>query len=131
MKKSKQSRKREFSMKTRREIIERDNAQCIFCAMNYMPCSNKLATEMKSIMHYIPRSKNGLGIAQNGAVGCQYHHNMLDNGNKGNREEMLAIFQNYLKKHYPDWNEKKLVYSKWSFLEELQEIERKENEHVE
>lgn len=86
---------------------------------------------MKSIMHYIPRSKNGLGIAQNGAVGCQYHHNMLDNGNKGNREEMLAIFQNYLKKHYPDWNEKKLVYSKWSFLEELQEIERKENEHVE
>ena len=86
---------------------------------------------MKSIMHYIPRSKNGLGIAQNGAVGCQYHHNMLDNGNKGNREEMLAIFQNYLKKHYPDWNEKKLVYSKWSFLEELQEIERKGNEHVE
>lgn len=56
---------------------------------------------------------------------------MLDNGNKGNREEMLTIFQNYLKKHYPNWEEKKLVYSKWSFLEKLQEIERKGNEHVE
>lgn len=80
---------------------------------------------MKSIMHYIPRSKNGLGIAQNGAVGCQYHHNMLDNGNEGNREEMLAMFRKYLKAHYPNWDEKKLVYSKWSFLEELEQYESK------
>lgn len=131
MKKSKQSRKREFTLKARREIVARDNGQCIFCAMGYMPCENKLAAEMKSIMHYIPRSKNGLGIPENGAVGCQYHHGMLDNGNKGNREEMLAMFRKYLKDHYPNWDEKKLVYSKWSFLEELQEIERKGNEHVE
>ena len=68
------------------------------------------------VMHYIPRSQNGLGIAQNGAIGCQYHHNLLDNGNKGLREEMLEIFREYLKEHYPDWDEKKLTYSKWGFL---------------
>lgn len=69
-----------------------------------------------SVMHYIPRSKNGLGIAQNGAVGCQYHHEMLDNGNMGRREEMLEMFKEYLQEHYPDWNEDELVYSKWRFL---------------
>lgn len=65
------------------------------------------------IMHYIPRSKNGLGIEQNGAIGCQYHHEMLDNGASGRRQEMLVIFKNYLKAHYDNWNEDDLIYSKW------------------
>lgn len=69
-----------------------------------------------SVMHYIPRSQNGLGVPQNGAVGCQYHHNLLDNGCKGLRDEMLEIFREYLQEHYPDWDEKKLVYTKWGFL---------------
>lgn len=72
-----------------------------------------LGKEIKSIMHYIPRSKGGLGIPQNGAVGCQYHHEMMDNGNTGNRDEMLEIFKAHLQQHYPDWNEKDLVYNKW------------------
>lgn len=71
------------------------------------------AQQIKSVMHYIPRSHNGLGIPENGAIGCQYHHEMLDNGNQGNREEMLEIFRNYLKQHYPNWNEEMLTYSKW------------------
>ena len=71
---------------------------------------------IKSIMHYILRSKNGLGIPENGAIGCQYHHEMLDNGKDGRREEMLGIFREYLENHYPDWSEKKLKYSKWEFL---------------
>lgn len=45
---------------------------------------------MFSIMHYIPRSKNGLGIPANGAVGCQCHHDMLDNGRQGRRTEKTA-----------------------------------------
>ena len=67
-------------------------------------------------MHYIPRSDNGLGIPENGALGCQYHHTMMDNGNEGRREEMLGIFKEYLMNEYKDWNEDDLRYSKWDFL---------------
>ena len=114
MRKSKQARAREFTPKAREEIIQRDLGRCIFCEKNYrMEGATWLDKEVKSIMHYIPRSKNGLGIPQNGAVGCQWHHNMLDNGNCGNRQEMLEMFEEYLKSHYPDWDKSKLIYSKW------------------
>lgn len=118
MGKSKQARAREFSPKARKEIIRRDNGGCIFCRKNYrMEGAGWLEKEVKGIMHYIPRAKNGLGIPENGAVGCQYHHNMMDNGHRGRREEMLGIFREYLKGFYPDWDESGLVYSKWDFLE--------------
>lgn len=124
MGKSKQAKIREFSLKARKEIADRDNCECIFCKINYkMEGAGWLALATKSIMHYIPRSKNGKGIPQNGAVGCQWHHEMLDNGNKGNREEMLKIFRDYLKSCYPDWNEQDLVYSKWGFLERFEHQE--------
>ncbi len=118
MGKSKQARAREFSPKARKEIIDRDNGECIFCRKGYRmegaPC---FESGIKGIMHYIPRAKNGLGIPENGAVGCQYHHNMMDNGHRGRRGEMLGIFQEYLKGIYPDWDEERLTYSKWDFLE--------------
>lgn len=121
MAKSKQSKAREFTVEQRRKIVSRDKGKCIFCEMGYRAKEGTwLGLEMKSIMHYIPRSKNGLGIEQNGAVGCQYHHEMMDNGNQGNRKEMLELFENYLRACYPDWCEERLVYSKWSFLEELE-----------
>lgn len=71
--------------------------------------------QIKDVMHYINKSKGGLGVARNGAVGCRYHHNLLDNGNKGLRGEMLEFFKEYLMRQYPDWEEKELVYSKWNF----------------
>lgn len=117
MKKSKQARAREFSPSARKEIINRDHGECIFCKLKYeMEGADWLAKEVKSIMHYIPRSQGGLGIPENGAVGCQWHHNMMDNGNKGKRAEMLSIFRECLKMHYPGWDEKELIYDKWGFL---------------
>ena len=114
MKKS--TRAREFSAKTREVIKERDKMSCIFCKINYhMKSSTQAGYIMKSIMHYIPRSKGGLGIEQNGAIGCQYHHELLDNGNKGLRGEMLELFREYLQEHYPDWNEEDLIYKKYNF----------------
>lgn len=119
MKKSKQARAREFSPVERQKIIRRDNGECIFCVIGYKTGKGTwFGKEIKSIMHYVPRSQNGLGVEKNGAVGCQFHHEMLDNGNKGNRKEMLKIFADYLKSKYPDWNEKDLIYSKWAFLKE-------------
>lgn len=112
--KSKQAKAREFSAKARKEIISRDNGQCIFCNMMYkLDNADDFAKSIKSIMHYIPRSHNGLGIPQNGAIGCEYHHFMFDNGASGNREEMKQLFADYLKRHYKDWNEENLVYNKW------------------
>ena len=118
MKKSKQSRAREFTQKERKLIKERDRNQCIFCAAGWeTEGATSMALSTLSIMHYIPRSQNGLGIQQNGAVGCQYHHELMDNGNKGNRKEMLDFFREYLKSKYADWKEEELVYSKWKFLQ--------------
>jgi predicted restriction endonuclease len=116
MGRSKQAKAREFSKEARQEIMIRDRGTCLFCRMNYhMDDSSDtwLARNIFDIMHYIPRSQNGLGIAQNGVLGCRYHHEMLDNGNKGRREEMLEIMRGYLKSKYQKWDSEKLVYSKW------------------
>lgn len=115
--KSKQAKAHEFSAEARREIMARDHNECIFCRRNYqMQGATWMAKEVKSIMHYIPRSKGGLGIPQNGAIGCIYHHDMMDNGNRGNRGEMLCIFRIYLQEQYPEWKEEDLTYDKWKFL---------------
>ena len=108
---------REFSAASRKIIRERDEDRCIFCEMGYhMEKAKVYALTIKGIMHYIPRSKGGLGVPENGAIGCQYHHHMLDNGKDGHRKEMLEIFKEYLMQQYPNWDEKKLVYSKWRWL---------------
>lgn len=113
---SREAKAREFSTKARKEIVARDLGQCIFCQRNYrMEGATWYELGMLSIMHYVPRSKNGLGITENGALGCQFHHAMLDNGKDGRREEMLEIFRNYLKAKHKDWNEEKLTYNKWTF----------------
>lgn len=114
MPKSKQAKAREFSAKAREEIYYRDCGQCIFCRMNYhMEGATWLGKEILGVMHYIPRSHGGLGIPQNGALGCQYHHEMMDNGNTGRRKEMLTYLSSYLSSFYTDWKEENLVYSKW------------------
>ena len=114
----KYTKKLQFDAKTRKKIIARDRGECIFCAKGYhMECASG-ALPGKDIMHFIPRSQMGLGIEQNGAVGCRYHHNLLDNGNKGLRQEMLVIFEDYLKFMYPDWDRDKLVYRKYDFIDQ-------------
>lgn len=114
-KKSKRTKKLQFDIKTRERIIGRDGG-CIFCAMGY-PTKDAtwLDLTIKDIMHFIPKSQGGLGIEQNGALGCRYHHSKLDNGNEGLRSEMLERFESYLRNIYPDWNKKDLIYKKYDF----------------
>lgn len=66
------------------------------------------------VAHYIARSQNGLGIAENGALVCVYHHQLLDNSSF--RDEMKKYYKEYLMSFYPKWNERSLVYDKWMFL---------------
>ena len=108
------SKRLEFSTKTRQRIMDRDRNKCIFCEMGYhMESTTEMGYMLDGIMHYIPRSQSGLGIEQNGAMGCHYHHQLMDNGNKGLRPEMREMMKNYLKRHYKDWNEEDLIFNKW------------------
>ncbi|MBR4668415.1 MAG: HNH endonuclease [Butyrivibrio sp.] len=112
MGKSKRTKACEFSKEARRKIWERDRG-CIFCRMGYeLPAEDLTTSRMYQVMHFIPRSRGGLGIPENGAIGCVWHHGIFDNG-AGSRQKMSQDFENYLKKHYRDWDMSKLVYSKW------------------
>lgn len=113
---TKKNQKYQFDQKTRELIYSRDGG-CIFCKRGYyMENKEPLLYLIHDVMHYINKSQGGLGIPQNGAIGCRYHHGLLDNGNQGLREEMLEIFQEHLRQQYPDWNEDELVYNKWNYL---------------
>lgn len=110
----KRTKSLEFSKKTRERILCRDREMCIFCQIGYnMYSTTEMGYQLDGIMHYIPRSQGGLGIEQNGALGCHYHHELMDNGSKGLRKEMREIMKGYLSGMYPDWNEKDLYYNKW------------------
>lgn len=111
---SKRSKACEFSKEARQEIMNRDRG-CIFCQMGYEIPEEFTASRGLQIMHFVPRSQGGLGIPQNGAVGCIYHHMLLDNG-KDHREVMTDLFRDYLKSHYKNWDDLTLTYDKWSFL---------------
>ncbi len=116
MRKHRLTRKTEFSAKERNKIMERDRGQCIFCMMGCpVAGANFLDLDIKDIMHFIPRSQLGLGVERNGAVGCRFHHTQLDNGNKGMRAELLEKFEAYLRRCYPGWDKKELVYKKYNF----------------
>lgn len=120
MAKHKQTKACEFPEKERKKIYERDNGECIFCSIQYrMEGALWQDLQIDGVMHYISRKQGGLGIEQNGALGCHWHHRMLDNGSSGHREEMLEYFREYLQSHYRDWNEHKLTYDKWGFLKEV------------
>ena len=112
---SARSRACEFSEKARQQIKERDGG-CIFCQLGYMlPPEDEftLMTGTYQIMHFVPRSHGGLGIPEYGAMGCLWHHNMLDNGNRENRDDMLTIFEAYLRARCKDWDKEQLIYNKW------------------
>lgn len=106
----------QFNKKMLEEIFIRDNYTCIFCKINYKMPINYNITELKikDPMHYIPKSRGGLGIRKNGACGCRYHHNMYDNAkSKTTKEEMKKIFKSYLKNIENNWKEEDLKYNKY------------------
>lgn len=107
---SKRSRACDFKQKERTLIKNRD-CGCIFCRRHYrMEKADAFNTSIMEIMHYIPRSQGGLGIARNAALGCKYHHMMMDESE--HRAEMRGMMRDYLQSMYRDWNEADLVYHK-------------------
>lgn len=94
-----------------RKIINQRDCGCIFClAMYELPQGYYPELYRMEIMHFVSRSSGGLGIPQNLAKGCIYHHRMLDQSSQ--RQEMKLIFETYLRNHYPDWEESRLYYTR-------------------
>ena len=88
MKKSKKNKVNyNFPKETCELIAERDGNECLFCKLGYHmdKCRSEMLLGIPDIMHYINKSQGGLGIEENGVLGCRYHHGLLDNGNLGLR----------------------------------------------
>lgn len=101
----------EFTAKARRAIHLRDKETCVFCAMEYR-MEEAIGWAPLQIMHVVPRSQMGMGIEQNGALGCVGHHILMDNGNKECREEMLRMLEDRMKLLYPGWTRESVTYQK-------------------
>lgn len=109
---NKRTKALQFSKETATKIVERDE-DCYFCKRGYHLIAPGVFTYgAHDIMHVVNRSQGGLGIEQNGVLGCRYHHGLLDNGNKGLREEMVQMLKEYLKSLYPGWTEESVTYNK-------------------
>lgn len=115
MKRHRATRKLEFSQKTREAIRNRDGG-CFFCQLGYhMEAASPFEYSIPQIMHIVPRSALGMGVKENGVLGCQYHHNLMDNGNKGLRSEMIGMLEDYMRSLYPGWSRADVIYRKYDF----------------
>ena len=93
--KSKMSRATDISPKVRKEVRERDK-YCVICG--------KPGTDL---MHYIPRSRGGLGIAMNLVLGCHECHMKQHSSDP----EIMYTMRDYLIYQYGDeWNSTCLIY---------------------
>ena len=112
--KKKRTKATAIKTETAEKVADRDHYRCIFCDQGYCPDGPGagFGKTIKEIMHFIPRSQGGKGIEENLAVGCHFHHHMMDNGKDGRRAEMLEIFETHLRFHYKGWNREKLIYKK-------------------
>ena len=79
---------------------------CILCG-SPAPVNNRLAF---SCCHYISRSQGGLGVEENILTLCPGCHRRYDQTT--DRAMLQPFFGRYLKEHYHDWDETKLVYKK-------------------
>lgn len=102
-KKHKLTKHTEISLKTKKEVWERDSHKCIFCGKE-VPLSNANS-------HYIKRSHNGLGIPKNIMTNCDECHSKFDDSVL--RKNMIPKARKHFKSIYENWSEEDLVYKKW------------------
>lgn len=84
-------------------VYNRDSGRCVYCGRPGLPEA-----------HYIPRSKGGLGVQENVLTLCRPCHDRFDNGDRQTREGMREFFREYLMTQYPEWDEEKLIYRRYT-----------------
>ena len=106
--KSKASKKCDFAPKVRKQIMLREQSKCAYCHTRHN----------LTIAHaFVPRSKGGLGVLQNGVVLCMKCHHRLDNGLNKESEPIRKYIESYMRRLY-DINIFDLVYKKYEFIKE-------------
>ena len=101
MSKSKRTKACDIPMSVKKKVWERDNFCCCVCGTpNAMPN-----------VHFLPRSKGGLGIEQNIVTLCMQCHFNYDQTTQ--REVMGKFIKKYLNEKYDNWDEESLVYKRW------------------
>lgn len=100
--KSKRSKECDIPMSVKIIVNNRDGGRCIFCGKQGFPNA-----------HYIARSQGGRGIEENIVTACAECHHKMDNTPL--RRMYLKMAEEYLRSQYPNWDEDKLVYSKWGW----------------
>ena len=88
-------------------VFLRDNGECVWCG--------RRGGYVFPEAHFVPRSKGGLGIEENILTLCRPCHTRFDSGDLEDRLRMREMFRDYLKAHYPGWDETKLIYHKGDF----------------
>lgn len=107
-KKHKRTQVTDIPQSVKDAVWERDGHCCVWCG----------SSNGQPEAHYISRHNGGLGIPENILTLCRVSfipgksscHDMYDKGTKMEREVMRDYFAAYLKSHYPDWDESKLIY---------------------
>lgn len=106
--KSKVSKACDFAPKVRKEIMRRDMSRCAYCG----------SVHNLTIAHaFIPRSKGGLGVKENGVILCMSCHHKLDNGLDKESKPIKNYVESYMRRLY-DVNTRDLVYKKYEFIKE-------------
>ena len=101
MGKHRQTKATDIIPKVKAAVWERDCECCIICgSVNAAPCA-----------HFIPRSAGGLGIEENIVTLCCACHADYDGLQRG---WMRVAIADYLRARYDGWDEKRLVYKKYS-----------------
>lgn len=99
-----------ITIRVKEEVADRDSFDgwtcCILCGCP-APVNNRLAF---SNAHFISRAQGGLGIEENILTLCPNCHRRYDQTT--DRAMLKPFFGRYLKEHYPEWDESKLIYRK-------------------
>ena len=108
---NKRTKSLQFSRDTVQELLNRDGG-CFYCKrgihMDKVPQDSRTILD---VMHIVNKSQGGLGIVQNGVIGCRGHHHLLDNSEYN--QEMRVIAKDYLRILYPGWTDESVTYNKW------------------
>lgn len=108
---NKRTKSLQFPKEVRMELIQRDNG-CFFCKRGiHMTGSLPGDRSILDPMHIVNKSQGGLGVLQNGVIGCRWHHTLMDNSEYN--AEMRTMAEDYLKILYPGWTPGSVTYNKW------------------
>lgn len=106
----KDTKARDFSRQVKVAIMRRDSIDGWPCCVNCGAAAPSDESPVWSNAHFISRAQGGLGIEENGLTLCPVCHRRYDQTT--DREKLRRLFREYLKDHYPDWNEDMLYYRK-------------------